>query len=82
MTQREKRRTAAFRRNVREKPEHGPPVAQGPPQGGTVEVTCQTSDDGVHAANTKILALKVGTPELTLEGRRRLRPGALPLAAT
>jgi hypothetical protein len=32
-----------------------------PPQGGTVEVTCQTSDDGVNAANTKTLAIKAGT---------------------
>jgi hypothetical protein len=34
-----------------------------------------------YAANTKNLAIKVGTPELTLEGRAPVRPGALPLAA-
>jgi hypothetical protein len=33
----------------------------GPPQGGTVEVMCQTSEGGVYAANTKNLAIKVGT---------------------
>jgi hypothetical protein len=31
------------------------------PQGGTVELTCTTTYDGVEALDTKILAIKVGT---------------------
>jgi hypothetical protein len=31
------------------------------PQGGTVEVACFTSQDGVSAYNTKIVAIKVNT---------------------